>query len=87
MLMPSLALRQFVSGRRRYGAAVLVAAILTFFMMTMTLLANLLTSKTAVHTLGSPYGECKVRFQRQVSTQTQQKVRQTVEQYTAVENE
>lgn len=84
-LLPSLAFRQFVSGRRRYAASVMTAAILVFFMMSMTLLAHMLTSKTAVQAMGSPFGECAAEFLHIVSVSKQQEIEQTVEAYSEIE--
>lgn len=81
----SLAFRQFTSGRRMYGASVLVAAFLVFFMMTMMLLAGALTSKTAAKSIGQPWGECGVEFKKTLSEDKRKEIEETIENYSAVE--
>lgn len=61
-LLPSLAFRQILSGKRRHGAAFFAAAILCFLMITMELFSGLLVSETAVRSMGVPYGDCHVEF-------------------------
>lgn len=63
----------------------MTAAILVFFMMSMTLLAHMLTSKTAVQAMGSPFGECAAEFLHIVSVSKQQEIEQTVEAYSEIE--
>ncbi|QSX05701.1 ABC transporter permease [Sedimentibacter sp. zth1] len=47
-----LALRQFMSNKRQHLCTVVVVAILVFFMMSMTIVTNSITSKTAIESLG-----------------------------------
>lgn len=51
-LSASLALRQFTSGSKRYLGIILIGAILSFSMITIQLVENLLTSKSALSSMG-----------------------------------
>lgn len=51
-LSASLAFRQITSGLRRYVGVVLIVGILTFFMITVNLIGNILNSKTAQMAMG-----------------------------------
>lgn len=61
-LLGSLALRQLTSGKRRYIGTVLIVSILVFFMMTITILGNIVDSKSAVEAMGAIYTECDITF-------------------------
>lgn len=61
-LLGSLALRQLTSSKRRYIGTVLIVSILVFFMMTVTILGNIVDSKSAVEAMGAIYTECDVTF-------------------------
>lgn len=84
-LLASLALRQVTSGRRRYVASVLVAAILVFFMVTVTLLSNAVTSKSAVTAMGEAYGECGFYLNKQVEEGQFLEFEKTVEGFSPIE--
>lgn len=49
----SIALRQFTSGKRQYAALIAIAAILVYFMMSMTILANSMTPQAVEEGFGS----------------------------------
>lgn len=51
-LSASLAFRQITSGLGRYAGVLLIVGILTFFMITVNLIGNILSSKTAQLTMG-----------------------------------
>lgn len=52
VLSASLAFRQITSGLGRYAGVLLIVGILTFFMITVNLIGNILSSKTAQHAMG-----------------------------------
>ncbi len=58
----SLALRQFTANKRRYVGTILIVSILTFFMVTINLLGNLLTSRTALETMGLEVTDLDIRY-------------------------
>ena len=62
-LLGSLALRQLTSSKRSYIGTVLIVSILVFFMMTITILGNIVDSKSAVEAMGAIYTECDITFQ------------------------
>lgn len=51
-LSVSLALRQFTSGSKRYLGIIFIAALLSFSMITIQLVGNLLTSRSALSSMG-----------------------------------
>lgn len=67
LLTGSLALRQFTSASRRYLSSILVAAILVFFMLTITVLANMANSKAALESMGYIYSDLIIYFQEPAS--------------------
>lgn len=61
LLCPSLALRQFTSAKRRYAGTMAITAALVFFMMTITVIADVISSKAALETMGALVCEIQVR--------------------------
>ena len=53
MLSPSLALRQFTSGKRRYIASIIIASVLVFFLLTMTGMTDAVSSENAQRAMGA----------------------------------
>jgi len=53
MLSPSLALRQFTSGKRRYAASIIIASALVFFLLTMTGMTDAVSSENAQRAMGA----------------------------------
>lgn len=66
-LSPSLALRQFTSAKRRYSGTLVIVAILIFFMMTITQLANALNSKSALESMGAIVSEVDISPKEKLS--------------------
>lgn len=52
MLMPSLAFRQFTSNKRQYAGMAVIAAILVYFMVSMMILANMITVRSSWSSMG-----------------------------------
>ena len=57
----SLAYRQFSSNKKRYFVAILICALLMFFMLTVNLMASSIRSKSALEAMGAVLCEVKVR--------------------------
>ena len=62
-LAMSLSYRQFSSNKRRYLVAILITALLMFFMLTVNLMASCMKSKSALEAMGSILCEVEVRPQ------------------------
>lgn len=84
-LSVSLALRQLISSKRRYVATIAVVSILVFFMMTIMILGNVLTSKTAVESMGGIYTDCDIHFDNDVSDEKLAEIEAEVEKITSIE--
>lgn len=63
----TLAVRQFTFGKKRYISTILISSLLVFFMMTVTLLSNVLTSKNALELMGIMCVECTMQFKDELS--------------------
>lgn len=79
LLSGSLAFRQFTSAARRYLASILIAAILVFFMLTITVLANMADSKSAIEAMGYIYSDCSIYFQEAASEQELEDIEAVIE--------
>lgn len=84
LLSPSLALRQFTSAKRRYAGTLVIVAILVFFMMTVTVLANTVTSKTAMESMGAVVAEINVSPKTKLSENDYEKVEKEIERFSAI---
>lgn len=56
-----LALRWLFSGKRRYLSTIFIVAILTFFMFSINLVGDLLTSKTALEAMGTDISDIEIK--------------------------
>lgn len=83
-LSASLALRQFTSAKRRYIATLVIIAILVFFMMTITILANTLNSKTAMEAMGAIVSEINVNPKSEFSDDDYEKIEKEIEKFSAI---
>jgi len=63
-LSASLALRQFTSAKRRYIASVIIAAILTFFMLMVNAIGDTIYSKSAIEMMGGEWHDVWVNADR-----------------------
>lgn len=79
LLSGSLALRQFTSTVRRYLASILIAAILVFFMLTITVLANMADSRSAIESMGYIYSDCSIYFQEPASEEELEDIEAVIE--------
>ena len=83
-LSASLALRQFTSGKKRYFGTLCIVAILTFFMITVNLIGNLLASREALAAMGLILPDLEVHYLEKVEEDYRPKAAELVESYTEV---
>lgn len=81
----SLALRQFTSSKRRYAAAVSIVAILVFFMMTITVLGNVMSSKSALESMGAFTSELDLAYTKDVSDEKVMEIEDKIREYSDIE--
>lgn len=84
LLSLSLALRQFTSAKRRYAGTFLIAAILVFFMITMTMLANAVDSKSALESIGAMVTEIDVEPKENLSDKDFKNVENEIERFAKI---
>jgi len=85
-LLLSLALRQFTSGKRRYAAAIAVASMLVFFMMTINVLGDTMNSRTALLSMGSILSDVEVYFKEAPDDEMLEDIEKTVEEYSQIDD-
>lgn len=85
LLSPSLALRQFTSAKRRYIGTFLIVAILVFFMVTVTFLANVINSKSALQSMGAVLTDIDVSPKKVFSDKEFEKVEKEIERFSKIE--
>ena len=79
-LSATLALRQFTSGKKRYIGTMLIVAILTFFMITVNLIGNLLSSRGAQAAMGLLIPDIEIFYTEYVEEYVEEKYREKAEQ-------
>lgn len=84
-LSPSLAFRQFTSNKKRYIGTVIVVALLTFFMITMSVLGVSLDSKSAVESMGMGPMELRVLANEILADDTVRDIEKIIENKTEIE--
>lgn len=85
LLSPSLALRQFTSAKRRYAGSFVIVSILVFFMMTVSVLANTVNSKSALESMGTVVSEIDVSPKRKLSDSDREKIEKEIESFAEIE--
>lgn len=85
LLSPSLALRQFTSAKRRYIGTLAIVVILVFFMITITYLANIVNSKSAMENMGGMVTEIKIEPKRELSDKDFEKIEKEIENFSKIE--
>lgn len=83
-LSPSLALRQFTSAKRRYMGTLVIVTILVFFMMTVTMLANTVNSKSALESMGAVVSEIDISPKKKISDQDFEKIEKEIERFSVI---
>ena len=84
-LSPSLAFRQFTSNKKRYIGTVIVVALLTFFMITMSVLGVSLDSKSAMESMGMGPMELRVLANESLADDTVRDIEEIIENKTEIE--
>lgn len=79
LLSLSLAARQFTSAKRKYIGVVLISAILIFFMITVNLIMNLMTSKNALLAMGTEFADIGMYCSRSSGDKYMNEVKELVE--------
>lgn len=85
LLSPSLALRQFTSAKRRYVGTLVIVAVLVFFMMTVTILANTVTSKSALESMGALVAEINISPKEKLSDTDCENIEKEIERFAEIE--
>lgn len=85
LLSPSIALRQFTSAKRRYAGTLVIISVLVFFMMTVTVLANTVTSKSALEAMGTMVAEVSVSPKRKLDDSDFKKIEKEIERLSKIE--
>ena len=80
----SLALRQFTSAMRRYAGTIIIVAILVFFMITITMLANAANSKSALESMGALVSEINIEPKKMLSDSEIDNIEKEIEQITTI---
>lgn len=84
LLSLSLALRQFTSAKRRYAGTFVIAAILVFFMITVTMLANAVDSKSALENMGAMVTEIDVEPKKELSYKDFKNIENEIERFAKI---
>lgn len=84
-LSASLAFRQFTSNKVRYAGIIIIAAILTFFMITVNLLGDLMSSRKALNAMGMKPTDIEVYFRNEESAGYLSSVDGIVKSYSEIE--
>lgn len=80
----SLALRQFTSAKRRYAGTLVIVAILVFFMITVTMLANAVNSKSSLESMGAVVSEIDVEPKKRLSDNDFENIEKEIEQFSEI---
>lgn len=84
LLSPSLALRQFTSAKRRYAGTMAITAVLVFFMMTITLIADTVNSKAALESMGAMVAEIQAVQKTALSDEELENIKAEIERFTKI---
>lgn len=84
LLSPSLALRQFTSAKRRYAGTMAITAVLVFFMMTITLIADTVDSKAALESMGAMVDEIQAVQKTALSDEEFENIKAEIERFTKI---
>ena len=83
-LSPSLALRQFTSAKRRYAGTLAIVAILVLFMMTITVLANVLNSRSALESMGIIVSDIDISTKENLSDNDYKMIENEIENFSKI---
>lgn len=85
MLSPSLALRQFTSAKRRYVGTLAIVSILIFFMITISVLGNTITSKAAMELMGMIVTEVDITPKKALTDEEIAEIEAQVERFSKIQ--
>lgn len=77
-LSASLGIRQFTSAKRKYIGMIFISAILVFFMLTVNLIIELITSSNALNAMGAEFSEIVVYFNKETVEKYSDEVKELV---------
>lgn len=80
----SLALRQFTSAKRRYAGTLVIVAMLVFFIITVTMLANAVNSKSSLESMGVAVTEINVEPKMRLSDHDFETIEKEIEQFSEI---
>lgn len=83
-LSPSLALRQFTAAKRRYAGTLVIVAILVFFMMTITQLANAINSRSAMESMGAIVSDVDISPKEKLSDNDYKMIENEIERFSKI---
>lgn len=79
-----LALRQLVSGKKRYLGMVFIVALLTFFMFSINLIGDLFNSKAALEAMGINISDIEIQCLIPLDDATEKQIETLVEDYSPI---
>lgn len=85
-LLAGLALRQFTSGKRQYAGITAIVSILVFFMVTMMVLGNVITAKSAWESMGIAYSDIDIKYKGEPSRETVREVEQIIKKHSGIDS-
>ena len=81
----SIAYRGFSSAVKRYMGILIIAAILTFFTVTVNIMAAIVNSRKAIEAMGSTFYDITIELQSDESAEHIEEYEQLIEKYTPIE--
>lgn len=84
-LSASLAFRQFTSNKKRYIGTAIIVSLLTFFMITMSVLGVSVDSKSAMESMGMGAMELRLQTDDSISDETVKDIEKIIESKTEIE--
>ncbi|MDE7062828.1 MAG: FtsX-like permease family protein, partial [Lachnospiraceae bacterium] len=85
-LSASLAFRQFTSNKRQYIGVIAIVSLLVFFMMTMMVLANVISATSAWKSMGILYSDITLTFTENVEDAELTEIENMIREYSAIED-
>lgn len=77
-LTASLAFRQFTSAKRQYAGIILIVSILVFFMMTMMISGNAVSSRAAMESMGAFIHDCQITITAKLDDEKLEEIKNDV---------
>ncbi|MDO5559647.1 MAG: FtsX-like permease family protein [Oscillospiraceae bacterium] len=83
-LIASIALRQFTSAKRQYVGIIAIVSILVFFMMTMMITGNSISSRDAMESMGGFMTDIKITINHDISDEKTAEIEHSVSEITEI---